>query len=73
MTGYIAGDAASVIYAEHPDWSYTFLVRTQDKAEAVQRAFPGTRTVVGDLDSTELLEKEAAEADIVLRTSKIPN
>ena len=57
------------IYAEHPDWNYTCLVRTQEKAEAVQQAFPGVRTVIGDLDSDELLEEEAARADIIIRKS----
>lgn len=45
------------------------LVRTKEKAELVQKAYPGVCTVLGDLDDSELLEKEAAEADIVLRTN----
>ena len=55
------------IYGEHPDWEYTCLVRTQGKADAVRRAFPKAKIVIGDLDAAELLEREAAKADIVLR------
>ena len=69
MTGYIAGDAIYAIYNEHPDYEYACLVRTKDKAEQVEKAYPNVRTVLGGLDDSDLLEEEAAKADIVLRTS----
>ena len=43
------------------------LVRTQEKADIVTKAYPSVRIVLGGLDDSELLEKEAARADIVLR------
>ncbi len=67
MTGYIAGDALHVLYSEHPDYEYACLVRSKDKAEAVRKAFPNVRIVLGGLDDSETLEEEAAKADIVLR------
>ena len=69
MTGYIAGDATHAIYNKHPDYDYTFLVRTEEKAELVKKSFPSARTVIGDLDSSKLIEDEAARADVVLRMS----
>lgn len=50
----------------YPDFSVTVLVRDQAKAECITKAYPSAKTVVGDLDSTELLEKEASQAHIVL-------
>lgn len=45
------------------------LVRDANKSDAITAAFPGIRVVVGDLDDYELLKREAADADIVVRTS----
>jgi len=33
----------------------------------VKDAFPNIRLVIGDLDSSDLIEKEAAKADVVIR------
>ena len=68
-TGYIAGDALVTIYNKHPDYEYVCLVRTQDKADKVTKAFPNVRIVLGGLDDSQLLEDEAAKADVVLRMS----
>ena len=70
MTGYIAGDALYALHSEHPDYEYACLVRTQEKAEAVKKAFPNVRIVLGGLDDSVVLEEEAAKADIVLRTAE---
>lgn len=67
VTGYIAGDALSTIYAKHPDFEYAALVRTEEKASLVRKAYPSIRIVLGGLDDSDLLKREAAEADIVLR------
>jgi N-acetyl-gamma-glutamylphosphate reductase len=67
VTGYIAGDAMHALYDAHPDWDYTCLVRTEDKAEKVKKAFPKARIVIGDLEASDILEAESAQADIVLR------
>ena len=69
VTGYIAGDALHALYSEHPDYEYACLVRSKEKAEAVKQAFPNLRIVLGGLDDSEILEEEAAKADIVLRTT----
>ncbi|EMC97455.1 hypothetical protein BAUCODRAFT_452817 [Baudoinia panamericana UAMH 10762] len=69
VTGYIAGDALSVINAKHPDYDYSILVRTQDKADIVKKAYPNVRTVLGDLDNSELLRQQASRADIVLHAA----
>jgi len=67
VTGYIAGDAFYELYSKHPDYQYSLLVRTKDKAEKVQQAYKNVRIVLGSLDDSSLLEEEAANADIVLR------
>lgn len=66
-TGYIGGDAIHTLHTAHPDWSYTVLARRQEKGELVQTAFPNVRPVYADLDDSELIEREAAAADVVLR------
>lgn len=67
VTGYIAGDAFYALNKAHPDYEYAALVRTQDKADIVKKAYPSVRIVLGGLDDYDLLKEEAAKADIVLR------
>lgn len=71
MTGYIAGDALYELYEKHPDYEYAALVRTQEKADIVKKAFPNVRIVLGGNDDSEILKEEAANADIVLRESVV--
>jgi len=68
VTGYIAGDALVALHAAHPEYEYAALVRTQDKADRVQAAFPDIRIVIGDLGA-EVLERESKVADIVLHAA----
>ncbi|CAJ2507036.1 Uu.00g082220.m01.CDS01 [Anthostomella pinea] len=68
-TGYIGGDALYALSSRHPEFEYALLVRTQEKADAVQKKYPQTRIVLGELGDAELLKKEAARADIVIHTA----
>lgn len=40
---------------------------TEEKGKPVKAAFPKVRLVIGDLDSSEILEDEASKADVVIR------
>lgn len=66
-TGYIGGDALYQIHRRYPDFEYALLVRSEDKARKVLSAYPKARTVIGGNDESDLLEREAAWADIVIR------
>jgi uncharacterized protein YbjT (DUF2867 family) len=68
-TGYIGGDTLHALYNKHPDYSYTALVRSEEKGQPVKKAFPNVRLVIGDLDDSKVLEEEAAKADVVIRAS----
>ena len=71
-TGYIGGDALYELTQAHPEWDYSLLIRTQDKADKVRAQYPDARIVLGSLDDSELLKDEAAKADIVLRACTPP-
>jgi hypothetical protein len=43
------------------------LVRSKDKAEQVKAQYPSIRIVHGDLDSSDVIEEEVKNADIVFR------
>lgn len=47
-------------------------MRDASKNDAIKAAFPSVRIVNGALDDFELLKKEAADADIVVRMSAHP-
>ncbi|KZF22807.1 NAD(P)-binding protein [Xylona heveae TC161] len=66
VTGYIGGDAFSVIAKAHPDFEYTCLVRNSDRGAALASQYPQVKLVYGTLDDSKLLEEEAERADIVL-------
>ncbi|KAM0708378.1 hypothetical protein Q7P35_005029 [Cladosporium inversicolor] len=69
VTGYIAGDALYALNQKHPDYEYSALVRTQEKADIVKKAFPNIRIVLGGNDDSDLLKEEATKADIVLHAA----
>ncbi|KAK5116776.1 hypothetical protein LTR62_007450 [Meristemomyces frigidus] len=68
-TGYIGGDTLHDLHSQHPEHQYTALIRTKDKAAIVEKAYPEVKVVIGDLDNSELLEQQAAEADVVIHTA----
>ncbi|OQE36798.1 hypothetical protein PENCOP_c011G04123 [Penicillium coprophilum] len=68
-TGYLGGDCLANLVANHPEYSYSALVRSTEKAEQVKAQYPFVRIVIGDLDDSALLERESAAADIVLHTA----
>jgi len=70
-TGYIGGDALHQLYQAHPEWEYSLLVRSQDKADKVLKQYPKARVVLGGLDDFDTLVKEASWADIVIRESPV--
>ncbi|CAK7200824.1 hypothetical protein SEUCBS139899_003523 [Sporothrix eucalyptigena] len=70
-TGFIGGDAFYALYDSHPDYDYTLLVRSQDRADVVTKAYPDAKNihfVIGDLDSSDVISAAAAAADVVLHT-----
>ncbi|KAI8625144.1 nucleoside-diphosphate-sugar epimerase [Xylariaceae sp. FL1651] len=68
-TGYIGGEALYSIHKAHPDFEFTLLVRNEEKAKPVAAQYPKARFVYGNLDDAEVIEKAAAEADIVVHTA----
>lgn len=69
VTGYIGGDAFFELMRRHSkDYQVAALVRNSDKGAQVASQYPSVRLVYGDLDAANVLEQEAREADIVLRT-----
>ncbi|KAL4802462.1 hypothetical protein BDV18DRAFT_146767 [Aspergillus unguis] len=69
ITGYIGGDAFHWLSQHHPDLEVSALVRSEEKAKYVQELYPNVRIVIGSLDDSETIAKEAAWADIVLHTA----
>ena len=66
-SGYIGGEVLHVLQTAHPEYEFTVLLRNKEKADQVVNAYPKVRVVLGDLDSSALLEEEAHKADVVVR------
>lgn len=67
VSGYIGGQTVKALVEKHPDYEIIALVRNEQQAGAVKATWPHVTTVIGDLDSKELLAQEGAKADVVLR------
>ncbi|KZZ94356.1 NAD(P)-binding domain protein [Moelleriella libera RCEF 2490] len=65
-SGYIGGQVLRELSRSGIKYETRALVRNATKAATIEAAFPGVRIVIGDLDDSELLRKEAAHASIVL-------
>ena len=65
-TGFIGATVYDLIYAKHPEYDYTALVRTKEKADELVAHYPLTRVVVGDLNDVQLIESEAEKANVVI-------
>jgi len=64
-TGFIGGDAFHAIAHAHPDVEWVCLARNSEKAGRIAAQYPKVRIVYGDLDSSDVLEEESRNADIV--------
>ncbi|KAJ9132973.1 Nucleoside-diphosphate-sugar epimerase [Pleurostoma richardsiae] len=68
-TGYIGGDVFYALHKAHPDYEYTLLVRNEERGKPVKEKYPDVKLVYGTLDSSGVIEKAAAEADVVVHTA----
>ncbi|TVY45739.1 hypothetical protein LSUB1_G000403 [Lachnellula subtilissima] len=67
-TGYVGGDVLHTLLQSHPTWetNITCLYRTPSSINKLTTTYPAIKTIQGTLESTQILEDEAAKADIVL-------
>ncbi|KAJ5305197.1 uncharacterized protein N7443_004857 [Penicillium atrosanguineum] len=68
-SGYIGGDVLHVLKSTHPEYQCSVLLRDSAKADAVSKAYPDVRIILGDLDNVALIEEEAAKADVVVHAA----
>lgn len=70
-TGYVGGVVLHFLVSRMKDCSITSLVRTDEQANRLKSTYPGIRTLIGTLESRDLLLAEAANADIVLHAANV--
>jgi hypothetical protein len=59
------------LYNAHPDYSYSVLVRTKEKAKLVTDAFPKVRIFIGGLEDSDILKEQASKVDILIRITHL--
>jgi uncharacterized protein YbjT (DUF2867 family) len=67
ITGYIGGQVLHDLTKKHPEYQIRGLVRTEEQQKKIAPKYPSVKTVIGDLDSADVLKAESAKADVVLR------
>lgn len=69
LDSFIGGEILHTLArAGHSGLHITSLVRDASKAQQVQSAYPEVKTILGDLDDTELIKEQSKAADVVLST-----
>lgn len=71
-SGYIGGDILSELIAKYPEHKYRVLVRSEANGQKIQKIFPDVAVIFGNLDDSELLTRESAAADIIIRKEHYP-
>jgi uncharacterized protein YbjT (DUF2867 family) len=67
ISGYIGGQVLQDITSKHSEYQIRGLVRNEEQQQTIATKYPSVQIVIGDLDSADILIKEAAQADVVLR------
>lgn len=70
-SGYIGGQVLHDTVRAFPDYKITILERHEEKAAKVKAAYPKVNVVIGGLDDGEVVEREAANADVVLSKNAV--
>jgi uncharacterized protein YbjT (DUF2867 family) len=65
-TGHIGGAVLEKVTRAFPTIKITALLRDQEKADRLQSQYPNVKTLIGDLQSTDVVKNAAKEADIVI-------
>lgn len=65
-TGHIGGAVIELLLNAHPQLTITALVRDEDKADRLKSKYPQIETVIGHLDSAEILETHSKDSEIVI-------
>ena len=68
-SGLVGGEALHQIASKDSGHQISCLVRDAEKASIIKKAYPDVRIVEGDLDSVDIIRKEAKDADVVFRVS----
>ncbi|KAI9723082.1 MAG: hypothetical protein M1828_004330 [Chrysothrix sp. TS-e1954] len=68
-TGYIGGSLLTHLLKTHEDWHITCLVRSSAQESTLRELSPNVSSVVGSLDTLDVLRAEASKADIVVNCS----
>ena len=65
-TGFIGASVFDLLYAKHPEYRYTALVRSNEKGTALINRYPLVHVIIGDANRMELIQAESAKANIVI-------
>ncbi|KAI1342786.1 NAD(P)-binding protein [Xylariaceae sp. FL0016] len=68
-TGYIGGQALYTLHKAHPDYEYTIMVRDEERGKLVSAQYPDVKFIYGTNDSSDVISKAAAAADVVVHTA----
>ncbi|KAH7155415.1 hypothetical protein B0J13DRAFT_618865 [Dactylonectria estremocensis] len=68
-TGFIGGAVLAQLHDDHPDYDLTLFVRNEERGRPIAAKYPNVSFVYGNLDDSAVIEKAAAEADIVIHTA----
>lgn len=65
-TGFIGAAVFDLLYAKHPEYRFTALVRSNEKATELINRYPLVHVAIDDANNTDLIQKQSAKANIII-------
>lgn len=68
IAGFIGSSMVSRLVEKHPDYKIIGLVRNDEQMKLVKARWSHVETIIGTLDTAEILIEQASKADVVIGT-----
>lgn len=68
-TGFVGGAVLTQVYDAHPEYDFTLFVRNEERSKPFSARYPNVKFVYGTLNDSVVIERAAAEADVVIHTA----
>ena len=66
ISGYVGGTTVDALIKKHPDYKIVGLVRSEESARLVKARWSHVETVIGSLDTPDVLIEQASKSDVTL-------
>ena len=70
ISGFVGAHTVGHLIEKYPDYNVIGLVRNDEQAKLIEARWPHVKTVIGTLDTPDVLVEQASKADVVIGMSQ---